>query len=555
VNRKKAENIRVVALGGVSEVGKNMYVIEVDEDIFVVDAGIMFPDAEMLGIDLVLPDMTYIIENKERVKGLFLTHGHEDHIGGVAYFVQDIHVPIYGTKLTLALVEEKLSQAGVLGKAVLQEVDAHSIITFDKIHVSFFRTTHSIPDSVGISFHTSQGAIVCTGDFKFDQTPIDDCESELHKMALLGGEGVLCLLSDSTNAEKRGFTRSERVVGEEIQKIFSKTTGRIIVSSFASNVHRIQQVFDAAYMNDRKVAIVGRSMVRVVDIAHTLGYLHIPNDVLISVVDVDKYPERNITILSTGSQGEPMSALARMAKGMHRQVTIKKGDTVLISATPIPGNERLVARTVDLLCRSGANVLYGNSTIHVSGHGYQEELKLMLQLMKPKYLFPVHGEYRMQKAHGALAEDMGMNKENIFILNRGESIEFSNGVGKRSRKIHTGSILIDGFGVGDIGNIVLRDRKLLSQHGIFIIVTTLSKDGKRIVSGPEIISRGFVYVRESEHLLDTATKLVKTTIEKSVEENIQDWNTLKGNIREVLQQYLFEQTKRKPMILPIFMEV
>jgi ribonuclease J len=555
MNSKKAEDIRVFALGGVSEVGKNMYVIEVDEDIFVVDAGIMFPDAEMFGIDYVLPDMTYLVENKERVKGLFLTHGHEDHIGGVPYFVQNIQVPIYGTKLTLALVEEKLSQAGVLGKATLHVVNANSIITFSKAYVSFFRTTHSIPDSVGISFHTSQGAIICTGDFKFDQTPVDNCEAEIDKMALLGKEGVLCLLSDSTNAEKRGFTESERVIGSEIQKIFSKTKGRIIVSSFASNVHRIQQVIDAAHMNDRKVAIVGRSMVRVIDIAQTLGYLHIPSDVLISIVDIDKYPERNITILSTGSQGEAMSALTRMAKGMHKQVTIKKGDTVIISATPIPGNETSVAKTVDLLCRSGADVIYGKSNIHVSGHGYQEELKLMIQLMRPKYLFPVHGEYRMQKAHARLAEEMGMEKNCIFLLDKGESIEFSNGIGQKGKTIPTGNVLIDGAGVGDIGNIVLRDRKLLSQHGIFIVVITLSKDRTSIIAGPEIISRGFIYVRESEQLLATATDLVRTTIEKLLGEKQHDWGTLKGNVREVLQQYLFEQTKRRPMILPILMEV
>ncbi|GGE65086.1 ribonuclease J [Priestia taiwanensis] len=552
---KTAENIRVFALGGVGEIGKNMYVIEIDEDIFIIDAGIMFPDEEMFGIDLVLPDITYLVENKERVKGLFLTHGHEDHIGGVPYLIQQVQVPIYGTKLTLGLVEDKLSQVGVLSKANLQVIDADSIMMFDKASVSFFKTTHSIPDSVGVSIHTSQGALVCTGDFKFDQTPIDDQDADLYKMATLGKEGVLCLLSDSTNAEKQGFTKSERIVGAEIQKVFAKAEGRVIVASFASNIHRLQQVLDAAYLHNRKVAIVGRSMVRVIDIAQTLGYLRIPDDLLISIMDVDHYPERDITILSTGSQGEPLAALSRMAKGMHKQVTIKKGDTVIISATPIPGNELSIAKTVNLLCRSGADVIYGRNNIHVSGHGCQEELKLMIQLMKPAYLLPVHGEYRMQKAHAKLAEEMGMESDRIVVLDKGESIEFTNKVGKRGPKIHTGNMLIDGAGVGDIGAIVLRDRKLLSQHGIFIVIVTLSKEKKCIVAGPEIISRGFVYVREAEEMMNHAAKLVRETIEQSLGENQRDWGTLKGNVRDVLYQYLFEQTKRKPMILPIFMEV
>jgi ribonuclease J len=556
VEIKETESVKVFALGGVGEIGKNMYAVEIDSDIFIIDAGLMFPEEEMFGIDIVIPDITYLEVNKERVKALFLTHGHEDHIGGISYVLRKLQIPVYGTRLTLGLVEEKLSEAGLLGRVTLKTIDSNSVVKFEKTSVSFFRTNHSIPDSVGVAFHTSQGAVVYTGDFKFDQTPVDKYSADIGKMAQLGYNGVLCLLSDSTNAERPGYTGSEKAVGVEISKVFYNAEGRILIATFASNVHRIQQVFDAAYENGRKVAVVGRSMVKVVDIAYNLGYLQIPDGMLISPQDIDNYPERKVAILTTGSQGEPMAALSRMAKNAHKQVTIRKGDTVIIAATPIPGNETSVSKTIDLLFRSGANVVYyGEKNIHVSGHGSQEELKLMINLMKPKYFMPVHGEFRMQKAHAKLAEDIGMERSDIFLVDKGDVVEFKAGAAKFGGKVPAGNVLIDGLGVGDVGNIVLRDRKLLSQDGILVVVITLSKEGKNIVSGPEIISRGFVYVRESEKLIEDSSKMVKEIIEHSIKEHSVEWSVLKQNIRDSLSQFLFDKTKRRPMILPIIMEV
>ncbi|MGG2014497.1 ribonuclease J [Bacillus sp. S10(2024)] len=556
MKKKEIDTVKVFALGGVGEIGKNMYCVEIDSEIFIVDAGLMFPEEEMFGIDIVIPDITYLVENKERVKGLFLTHGHEDHIGGIVYVLRKLDIPVYGTKLTNGLVKEKLGEAGMLGRVDLKTIDSNATVEFDTTTVSFFKTTHSIPDAVGVCFQTSQGAIVYTGDFKFDQTPIGNNGADIGKMAQIGNEGVLCLLSDSTNAERPGYTGSEREVGVEISKVFYNSEGRIIVASFASNVHRIQQVFDAAYETGRKVAVVGRSMVKVVDIAYNLGYLNIPDGMLISLQDVDNYPEKKVAILTTGSQGEPMAALSRMARQAHKQITIRKGDTVIIAASPIPGNETSVSRTIDLLFRAGADVVYyGEKKVHVSGHGSQEELKLMLNLMKPKYFLPVHGEFRMQKAHARLAQDVGIQSDRIFITEKGEVISFINGEAKPAGKVPAGNVLIDGLGVGDVGNIVLRDRKMLSQDGILVVVVTLGKDEKKIISGPEIISRGFVYVRESEALIEKSTDIVRTIVEQSIKEYSIEWSTLKLNIRELLGQFLFEKTKRKPMILPIIMEV
>ncbi|MDC2864633.1 ribonuclease J [Bacillus sp. BP-3] len=556
MKKKEIDTVKVFALGGVGEIGKNMYCVEIDSEIFIVDAGLMFPEEEMFGIDIVIPDITYLVGNKERVKGLFLTHGHEDHIGGIVYVLRKLDIPVYGTKLTNGLVKEKLGEAGMLGRVDLKTIDSNATVEFDTTTVSFFKTTHSIPDAVGVCFQTSQGAIVYTGDFKFDQTPIGNNGADIGKMAQIGNEGVLCLLSDSTNAERPGYTGSEREVGVEISKVFYNSEGRIIVASFASNVHRIQQVFDAAYETGRKVAVVGRSMVKVVDIAYNLGYLNIPDGMLISLQDVDNYPEKKVAILTTGSQGEPMAALSRMARQAHKQITIRKGDTVIIAASPIPGNETSVSRTIDLLFRAGADVVYyGEKKVHVSGHGSQEELKLMLNLMKPKYFLPVHGEFRMQKAHARLAQDVGIQSDRIFITEKGEVISFINGEAKPAGKVPAGNVLIDGLGVGDVGNIVLRDRKMLSQDGILVVVVTLGKDEKKIISGPEIISRGFVYVRESEALIEKSTDIVRTIVEQSIKEYSIEWSTLKLNIRELLGQFLFEKTKRKPMILPIIMEV
>lgn len=543
------------ALGGVGEIGKNMYVVEVDDDILVVDAGLMFPDDDMLGVDIVIPDVSYLVENKDRVRGILLTHGHEDHIGALAYVLKEVNVPVYGTRLTLGLVNEKLKEARVHRHATLKEIHANSTLTVGSTQVTFFRTNHSIPDSIGICINTSQGAVVYTGDFKFDQMPVDGKLADIGKMADIGKNGVLCLLSDSTNAERPGTTKSESVVGEGITNVFERTGGRIIVTTFASNVHRIQQVLDAAHRTKRKVVIVGKSMIRVISIATELGYLDVPENLFIDVNEMNKYRAEQIAIITTGSQGEPMSALPRMAKGAHRQIRITEDDTVIIAATAIPGNEKSVTNTIDRLHRIGANVVYGQADVHASGHGSAEELKLMLNLMQPKYFIPVHGEFRMQHAHKRLAIQTGVHKERIFLVDKGDVIEFTKGLARKAAKVHSGNVLIDGLGVGDVGNIVLRDRRLLSKDGILVVVVTLNKKTSAIVSGPNIISRGFVYVRESEKLLDEANDLVSVILNKCVNENITDWSTLKSNVRDGLSRFLYDKTRRRPMILPIIMEV
>ncbi|WP_100404433.1 ribonuclease J [Bacillus solitudinis] len=555
MSKQQNEKVRVFALGGVGEIGKNMYVIEVDEDILVVDSGLMFPDDDMLGIDIVIPDVSYLVEHQDRVKGIILTHGHEDHIGGLSYVLKKINVPVYGTKLTLGLVEEKLKEAGLIRSTTLKLIDANSRIKIGSTNVSFFRTNHSIPDSVGVCIDTSQGAVVHTGDFKFDQTPVDGKQADIGKMASIGHRGVLCLLSDSTNAERPGTTLSETHVGQGIMDVFQKTEGRIIVTTFASNVHRIQQVIQAAERSNRKLVVVGKSMVRVLTIASKLGYLKSPDGLIIEMDEIGKYKNNQLVILTTGSQGESMSALTRMAKGAHRQITITEEDTIIIAASAIPGNERPVSAIIDRLHRIGAEVVYGRANVHASGHGSQEELKLMLNLMKPKYFIPIHGEFRMQHAHRDLAIDVGVKEERIFLVDKGEVIEFANGQGRRGGKVPSGNVLIDGLGIGDVGNIVLRDRRLLSKDGILVVVVTLNKQNGSIVSGPNIISRGFVYVRESEKLLEDSNELVSDILKRCVTENVNEWSSLKSNVREGLSRYLFEKTKRRPMILPIIMEV
>jgi ribonuclease J len=551
----KKENIKVFALGGVGEIGKNMYVVEVNEDIIIIDAGLMFPKEEMLGIDKVIPDITYLLENEKRIRGIFLTHGHEDHIGGLPYVLKELSVPVYGTKLTLGLVGHKLTEAGLIEKVKLVEINSNTIIKAGDTKVTFFRTNHSIPDSVGVSVHTSKGAIVHTGDFKFDFTPADGKHSDMQKMAQLGENGVLCLLSDSTNAEKAGYTGSETSVGHKISDVFYESKGRVIIASFASNIHRIQQILDAAITNKRKVAVVGRSMENVVRIASELGYLTFPKEQIIDITEVPNYDDDKVAILSTGSQGEPMAALSRMARHAHRQVQIKHGDTVIIAATPIPGNETSISKIIDLLFRAGANVIYGQDVVHVSGHGSQEELKLMLNLMKPKYLLPVHGEYRMQKAHADLAVSVGTPRHHIFLVEKGDVIEIKDGHARKGSKVPSGDVLIDGLGVGDIGNIVLRDRRLLSQDGALVVVVTLSKGKRKVLAGPEVITRGFVYVRESEELLVEANKVVSKVLDGWMSNQGHEWSSLKTGIRDGLGQYLFEKTRRRPMILPIIMEV
>ncbi|SDW26137.1 ribonuclease J [Paenibacillus sp. CF384] len=552
------DKLLIFALGGVGEIGKNMYVIQYGNDIVVVDAGLKFPEEDMLGIDIVIPDITYLTENRDKVRGILITHGHEDHIGGLPYVLKHLNVPIYGTKLTLGLIEGKLKEAGLLGETKRILINADSEVQLGSMKASFFRTNHSIPDSVGVCLDTPEGTVVHTGDFKFDHTPVNNQYADLQRMAGIGERGVLALLSDSTNAERAGFTPSESKIGVELEDIFRKATQRVVVATFASNVHRIQQVVNAAIATKRKIAVVGRSMVNVVSIASELGYLNIPEGTIIEPEEINKMAADRVAVLSTGSQGEPMSALTRMARSTHRKVDIMPGDTVIIAATPIPGNERYVGRTVDELFRLGANVIYGAgsvSGVHVSGHGSQEELKLMLNLIKPKYFIPIHGEYRMLRQHALLGESVGIERENIFVIDNGDTVEFTGGVARKGSKVPAGNVLIDGLGVGDVGNIVLRDRKLLSQDGILVVVVTLSKQDGAILSGPDIISRGFVYVRESEGLLEEANRIVTSTLHKLMNDKVNEWASLKTNVKDALGRFLYEQTRRRPMILPIIMEV
>jgi ribonuclease J len=558
LSKKNIDKVTIFALGGVGEIGKNMYVVQYANDIVVIDSGLKFPEEDMLGIDIVIPDITYLTENRDKVRGILITHGHEDHIGGLPYVLKHLNVPVYGTKLTLGLIESKLKEANLLGETKRILIHADSEVQLGTIKATFFKTNHSIPDSVGICLETPEGLIVHTGDFKFDQTPVNQQFADLHKMAEIGRRGVLALLSDSTNAERPGFTGSERTVGVQLEEVFRKAKQRVVVATFASNVHRIQQVIDAAEATRRKMTVIGRSMVNVVNIASELGYLRIPDGMLIEPEEVNKLAADRVVILSTGSQGEPMSALTRMARSNHRKVDILPGDTVVIAATPIPGNERYVGRTVDELFRIGANVIYGPgsvSGVHVSGHGSQEELKLMLNIMKPKYFIPIHGEYRMLRQHAQLAESVGIERDDIFIIDIGDTVEIQNGVARRGPRVPCGNVLIDGLGVGDVGNIVLRDRKLLSQDGILVVVVTLSKQDGAILSGPDIISRGFVYVRESEGLLDEANRIVSSTLNRLMVENVNEWASLKTHVKDALGRFLYEQTRRRPMILPIIMEV
>ena len=556
--KNNQDKLLIFALGGVGEIGKNMYVVQYNDDIVVVDAGLKFPEEDMLGIDIVIPDTSYLQDNIDKVRGIIITHGHEDHIGGLPYVLKSLNVPIYATRLTLGLIEAKLKEAGILGDTKRILITADSELQLGSIKASFFKTNHSIPDSVGVCLDTPEGLVVHTGDFKFDHTPVNDQFADLQRIAAIGSKGVLALLSDSTNAERPGFTPSEMNVGHELEDIFRKATQRVVVATFASNVHRVQQVINAAIATRRKIAVIGRSMVNVVTIAHELGYLNIPEGMIIDPEEVNRMAADRVVILCTGSQGEPMSALTRMARSTHRKVDILPGDTVIIAATPIPGNERYVGRTVDELFRLGAHVIYGPgsvSGVHVSGHGSQEELKLMLNLIKPKYFMPIHGEYRMLRMHAQLAEGIGMEPENIFVLDNGDTIEIQNGVATKGAKLPAGRVLIDGLGVGDVGNIVLRDRKLLSQDGILVVVVTLSKEDGTILSGPDIISRGFVYVRESEGLLDEANRIVTSTLNKLMSDKVNEWASLKTNVKDSLSRYLYEQTRRRPMILPIIMEV
>ena len=554
--KNEKAKVKIIPLGGVNEIGKNLTAIEYKNDIVVIDCGLKFPDEDMFGIDLVIPDITYLIKNKEKVSGIFLTHGHEDHIGALPYVLKQLNVPVYGTKLTLGIVETKLKEHGLLSSTELIRVKPRDVIRLNSVSVEFIKTNHSIADSVAIAVHTPLGVVLHTGDFKIDYTPIDGELMDFARFAELGKKGVLVMMADSTNVEQQGYTKSERIVGESLTRIFGKTKGRIIIATFASNIHRIQQIIDAATVYGRKVAVSGRSMENIINVAIELGYIEVAENTLVPIDAINKYNNDQIVIITTGSQGEPMSALSRMASAEHKKVNIVEGDTIIISATPIPGNEKLVSKIVNQLFKKGAEVIYGSAeNIHVSGHACQEELKLMQTLIKPKNFIPVHGEYRHLKQHGELAIKLGLNPKNVVIPEVGNVIEVNRSGIRKSGTVISGQIFVDGLGVGDVGNIVLRDRKHLSQDGILTVVVTLSKDNKTIVAGPDIISRGFVYVRESEGLIDEAREIVRNTLLECEEKNITDWATLKSNVRDELRSYLYEKTKRKPMILPIIMEI
>ena len=548
--------IRIIPLGGMSEIGKNMTVIEYKDEIIIIDCGLKFPDEEMLGIDLVIPDISYLLKNVQKVKGIFLTHGHEDHIGGLPYILKEMNVPVYGTRLTLALLETKLKEHNILSSTKLNLMNPKDIVKFENISIEFIKTSHSIADSVAIAVHTPVGVLLHTGDFKIDYTPIDGHLADLARFAELGKQGVTVMLADSTNVERAGYTMSERTVGDAFEKIFSKVKGRLIVATFASHIHRIQQIITASIKYGRKVAVSGRSMDTIMAVASKLGYILVDENVLISIDDIGKYPDNQISIITTGSQGEPMSALSRMAAGDHRKVKIKTGDTVVISASPIPGNEKLVSRVINQLFAKGAEVIYeGLQDVHVSGHACQEELKLMHALVNPKFFMPVHGEYRHLKQHAELAVKLGLPESNIVIANIGDVIEVTEDSIKKTGTVVSGQVFIDGLGVGDIGNIVLRDRKHLSQDGILTVVIAIEKQTGFVAAGPDIISRGFVYVKESEDLLEKAREIVKNALSECEENHITEWFSIKSKIKDVLRVFLYEKTKRKPMILPIIMEI
>ena len=552
---KGAQKLQVIPLGGLGEIGKNMTVIRVDDEILIIDSGLMFPDEDMLGVDLVIPDISYLVENKDKIKAIVLTHGHEDHIGALPYVLKQINVPVYGTRLTLGILTGRLQENGV-DSGNLHAVSQGDIINAGCFSVGFIRVNHSIPDAVGLSIKTPVGMIVHTGDFKLDYTPIDSKMTDFRRFAELGNKGVLLLMADSTNAESEGHTASESTVGTAFDREFHNARGRIIVATFSSNVHRIQQVIDTAVHYKRKVAVLGRSMVNVVGISMELGYMHAPEGTIIDIDEIDNYRAEQIVICTTGSQGEPMSALTRMSASDHRKVTIVPGDTVIISANPIPGNEKLVVKTIDNLMKLGANVIYGrNKGIHVSGHASREELKLMHNLVRPRFFMPVHGEYHMLVQHAKLASDMGMPKENVFIGENGTVMEFTRDKGTVAGKVQAGMVMVDGLGVGDVGNIVLRDRRQLSQDGILIVVVTMNKQTNRVVAGPDIVSRGFVYVRESEALMDEARARVQQALERCEDEGVKEWAAIKANVRDALGRYLFDKTRRRPMILPIIMEL
>ncbi|HCT64899.1 MAG TPA: ribonuclease J [Lachnospiraceae bacterium] len=553
----KRPKLKVISLGGLQEIGKNMTVFEYNQDIIIVDCGLAFPEDDMLGIDLVIPDITYLRKNVDRIRGILLTHGHEDHIGSLPYVLKELNVPVFGTRLTLGLLENKLKEHGLLEKTTRHVVVPGEFVKLGQFKVEFIRTNHSIADTVAMAITSPVGTIVHTGDFKIDYTPIDGDILDLHRFAELGKEGVLLLLSDSTNAERKGFTISEKSVGAVFDKIFDDTPkNRIMVATFSSNIHRIQQIINSAYKTKRKVAIIGRSMVNAVRTSTELEYLNIPPNTIIDISEIKNYSDEQLVIITTGSQGETMSALSRISSSDHRQVSVKPGDKIIISASSIPGNEKSILKVINELIKKGADVVYGSmEEIHVSGHACEEELKLMLALTKPKYFMPVHGEYIHLSAHKKIALSMGIPKENIFMMSIGEVLEVSKKDARINGTVPSGQLLVDGLGVGDVGNIVLRDRKHLSEDGLMVVVVSMEKQSGAMLAGPDIISRGFVYVRESEKLMEGARKAVADALDKCDFSNTVGWSYIKNLIRDTLKDYVWQTTKRSPMILPIIMEV
>lgn len=552
----KKDNLKIIPLGGLDEIGKNITVFEYGNEIVLVDCGLEFPEDDMLGVDLVIPDITYLEKNKEKIKGLVITHGHEDHIGAIPYILRQINIPIYATKLTVGLIENKLEEHKLLASTKLITVEQGRTINFGNIKVEFIRSNHSIPDAVMLAVHTPVGIVLHTGDFKVDFTPIDDKVMDLGRIAELGNKGVLALMSDSTNSERKGYTMSESTIGEVFDRLFQNNPKRIVVATFASNVHRVQQIVNSAEKYGRKIAICGRSMINMIETARKIGYINAPENMFIDIDMIKNYTDDQLVIITTGSQGETMSALTRMATGEHKKVVITPNDMVIISATPIPGNEKLVSNVINDLMQIGAEVIYSAlENVHVSGHACQEEQKLIISLAKPKYFIPVHGEYRQLKAHAETAKQMGIPSENIFILENGRTLELNKKEAKITVSVPSGKILVDGLGVGDVGNIVLRDRQHLSQDGLIVIVMSMDRATGEIVSGPDVVSRGFVYVRESETLMDDVKRVIREEVKMFEDEGVRDWSTIKSTLKDDLRDYIFQRTKRNPMILPIIMEV
>ena len=553
--RTKKSKVKLIPLGGLGEIGKNITAIEYENEIIVIDCGLSFPDNEMYGIDLVIPDISYLLENREKVKGIFITHGHEDHIGALPYILKEINVPVYATKFTLSLIESKLIEFNMVSSCSLNEITLKEPIKTEHFACEFIRTCHSIADSCSLAITTPQGVIFHTGDFKIDYTPVDGEVIDLQRISEIGKRRVLLLMADSTNATREGFTISETIIGQNLTRLFRNAKGRVIVATFSSNVHRVQQVINSSITYGRKVAFSGRSMEKISQIAMDLGYLKVPKNTIIKLDDIHKYPDNKVTIITTGSQGEPMSALARIASGNHKKIALKERDYIIISASPIPGNTKLITKLIDILISKGAEVIYdAMEEVHVSGHACREELKLIHSLIKPKYFVPVHGEYRHLKEHAELAKSLGMDEKNIFLLDNGDVLELTGKKAVKSKSVHTGTVYVDGSGVGDVGNIVLRDRKVLSQDGILTTVLAIDKEAKEIISGPDIISRGFVYVKDSNDLLNEATDLIKREVEYCLDNDILDWYSIKSKIKSSLGQFLYTKTKRKPMIIPVIVE-